>query len=83
MYGYNDRQELSISQLEFAYQELKNMTVEERIFQYGFRPDRADVILPAAYIYRFVMNSMGASSIFVPRKGLADGLILKQFKVFK
>lgn len=83
LYGYNDRQELSTSQLEFAYQELKNMTVEERIFQYGFRPDRADVILPAAYIYRFVMNSMGASSIFVPRKGLVDGLILKQFKEYK
>jgi exopolyphosphatase/guanosine-5'-triphosphate,3'-diphosphate pyrophosphatase len=56
------------------------MSVEERIMTFGFRPDRADVIVPAAYLYRFVMNYTGARNIYVPRKGLADGLIIKQFK---
>lgn len=83
LYGHNERQELNIGNLDFGYQHLKNMTIEERISQFGFRPDRADVIVPAAYIYRFVMNIMGASTIFVPRKGLADGLILKQYKEYK
>ena len=54
-----------------------------RLSNFGFRPDRADVIVPAAYIYRYVMNYLGAQSIFVPRKGLVDGLILKQFKKFQ
>lgn len=80
LYGNNERQELNIGNLEFAYQQLKNMSIEERIFHYGFRPDRADVIVPAANIYRFVMNTVGASTIFIPRKGLADGLILQQYK---
>ncbi len=56
------------------------MSVEERIMTFGFRPDRADVIVPAAFLYRFVLNYTDAKSIFVPRKGLVDGLILKQFK---
>lgn len=83
LYGNSERQELNIGNLEFGYQQLKNMSFEDRISHYGFRPDRADVIVPAAYIYRFVMNIVGASSIFVPRKGLADGLILKQYKEYK
>ncbi|NPD44765.1 exopolyphosphatase [Lentimicrobium sp. S6] len=83
LYGNNDRQELNIGNLEFGYQQLKNMSIEDRISHYGFRPDRADVIVPAAYIYRFVMNTVKATSIFVPRKGLADGLILKQYKEYK
>lgn len=83
LYGHNERQELNIGNLDFGYEQLKNMTLADRISQFGFRPDRADVIVPAAFIYRFVMNIMGASTIFVPRKGLADGLILKQYKEYK
>jgi len=80
LYGNNQTKELNIGNLEFGYQQLKNMSVEDRIAHFGFRPDRADVIVPAASIYRFVMNYMESNSIFVPRKGLSDGLILKQFK---
>lgn len=80
MFGNNEVNELLIGNLNAAYLQLQNMTVEERIMNFGFRPDRADVIVPAAYLYRFVMNYTNASSIFVPRKGLADGLILRQYK---
>lgn len=79
LYGNNATNELNIGNLNFGYLQLKNMSVEDRILNFGFRPDRADVIVPAAYLYRFVMNYTGANSIFVPRKGLADGLIIKQF----
>lgn len=79
LYGNNETNELNIGDLNFGYLQLKNMSVESRIISFGFRPDRADVIVPAAYLYRFVMNYTGAQSIFVPRKGLADGLIIKQF----
>lgn len=79
LYGNNKTNKLNIGNLNFGYLQLKNMSVQDRILNFGFRPDRADVIVPAAYLYRFVMNYTGANSIFVPRKGLADGLILKQF----
>jgi len=83
LYGHNQRQELNIGNLDFAYQQLKGMSLDDRIRHFGFRPDRADVIVPAAFIYQYVMKTVNASSIFVPRKGLADGLILKQYKEYK
>ncbi|RYG22811.1 MAG: exopolyphosphatase, partial [Chitinophagaceae bacterium] len=57
------------------YHELENVPLEERIVRYNLRADRADVIVPALSIYINVMRWAGASEIFVPKIGLADGLI--------
>ena len=43
--------------------------------QYQLREDRADVIVPALLIYINVMRWAEADEIFVPKIGLADGLI--------
>lgn len=48
---------------------------DNRIKELGLRPDRADVILPAMEIFNMVMKSAGINEIFVPQKGLADGII--------
>ena len=42
---------------------------------YKLREDRADVIVPALLIYINVMRWTDADEIYVPRIGLADGLI--------
>ena len=42
---------------------------------YHLREDRADVIVPALLIYINVMRWADAEEIFVPKIGLADGLI--------
>ena len=42
---------------------------------YNLREDRADVIVPALQIFVNVMRWANASEIFVPKIGLADGLI--------
>ena len=42
---------------------------------YHLREDRADVIVPALLIYINVMRWAEADEIFVPKIGLADGLI--------
>ncbi len=47
----------------------------ERITHYKFREDRADVIVPALLIYINVMRWADTEEIFVPKIGLADGLI--------
>jgi exopolyphosphatase / guanosine-5'-triphosphate,3'-diphosphate pyrophosphatase len=60
---------------EFA-QTLAGLSFNERIERYQLRPDRADVILPAAMIYLKVAEILGAETIFVPNVGLKDGLIL-------
>ena len=50
-------------------------TVEERKHLYQFRDDRADVIVPALHIYTNIMRWADAEEIYVPKIGLADGLI--------
>ena len=66
---------LSIELLKDYYKEFSNFTVQERIHVYNLREDRADVIVPALQIYVNVMRWMDIDEIFVPKIGLADGLI--------
>ncbi len=55
-------------------------TVAERINKLSLNPDRADVIIPAAEIYLFVMNCVNAKQMRVPEIGLIDGIILGLYK---
>lgn len=66
---------LHIDLLKDYYKEMAASTVEERMHLYNFRADRADVIVPALQIYTSVMKWAGAEEIYVPKIGLADGLI--------
>lgn len=66
---------LTLELLKDYHKELSNATVEERMHRYNFRADRADVIVPALQIYISVMRWAGAEEIYVPKIGLADGLI--------
>jgi exopolyphosphatase/guanosine-5'-triphosphate,3'-diphosphate pyrophosphatase len=71
---------LTMQQLEKAYSYLKDFTLEERISTLGLRPDRADVIVPAAEIFIYIMNTVKAKEILVPKIGLADGLVYQLFE---
>lgn len=66
---------LSYIFLNAQYQFLKNMSYEERISELSLNPDRADVIIPATKIYLSAMKWSGARKIFVPKIGLADGIV--------
>ncbi len=66
---------LTLELLKDYHKELSNATVEERMHLYNFRADRADVIVPALQIYISVMRWATAEEIYVPKIGLADGLI--------
>jgi exopolyphosphatase / guanosine-5'-triphosphate,3'-diphosphate pyrophosphatase len=66
---------LPIQLLRDYYKELSNFSMEERINIYKFREDRADVIVPALLIYINVMRWVDCDEIYVPKIGLADGLI--------
>ncbi len=70
-----DGKSLSLELLRDYYKELSSFSLEERIRQYGMRTDRADVIVPAIQIYINTMRWAGAEEIYVPKIGLADGLI--------
>lgn len=70
-----DGKPLSLELLRDYYKELSNVTLEERIYRYDLRPDRADVIVPALLIYINAMRWAGTEEMFVPKIGLVDGLI--------
>jgi len=54
---------------------LDPMSVEERMHTYLLKRDRADVIVPALRIYANTMKWANIDEIYVPKIGLADGLI--------
>lgn len=73
--GYTDDAPLSYVYLKTYYEFLKEMTYEERISKLNLNPDRADVIIPATNIYLSAMKWTKAQKIYVPKIGLADGIV--------
>ena len=74
---------LSLELLKDYLKELSSFTIEERIRLYKLREDRADVIVPALQIYVNVMRWANISEIYVPKIGLADGLIQSLYEELK
>ena len=70
-----DGRPLSIDLLKDYYKEIASYPLAERINIYKLREDRADVLVPALQIYINVMRWADADEIYVPKIGLADGLI--------
>lgn len=75
-----DGKPLSLQLLKDYYKELSSFTVSERIRIYKMKDDRADVIVPALQIYVNVMRWAGIEEIYVPKIGLADGIIQKLYE---
>jgi exopolyphosphatase/guanosine-5'-triphosphate,3'-diphosphate pyrophosphatase len=73
--GLENYKLLEYSTLKQMYKFLNKHSVEERIVQLGLKPDRADVITHASNLYLKVMKAAKVKDIFVPKVGLADGII--------
>lgn len=78
-----DGKPLHIELLKDYYKEFSNFSVEERMRLYNLRADRADVLVPALQIYLNVMRWSNAQEIYVPKIGLADGLIQHLYEELK
>ena len=79
MYGRTEGAPISYIYLNAQYQFLKKMSYSDRITELSLNPDRADVIIPATKIYLSAMKWSGARKIYVPKIGLADGIIKSLF----
>lgn len=75
-----DGKPLSLELLRDYYKEFSSLSLPQRMSLYRLREDRADVIVPALLIYINVMRWADAQDIFVPKIGLADGLIQSLFE---
>ncbi len=83
LYGNATDNSMTFTQLRYAYKTLKGIPLKDRIEKMGLRPDRADVIVPAAKIYLEIMKAANLETIIAPRVGLADGLIYKMYDKYK
>jgi exopolyphosphatase/guanosine-5'-triphosphate,3'-diphosphate pyrophosphatase len=71
---------LSYMILTELYELLKKKSAKELLINLQLNPDRADVIVPAVHIYLLAMKQSGANKIYVPKVGLADGMIKLLYK---
>ncbi|MDE2794750.1 MAG: hypothetical protein OXL34_08030 [Gemmatimonadota bacterium] len=67
---------LPSNRLDAVIHMLSEMTVPERIHELQLRPDRADVILPAALVYRHFAHMVGTGQVVVPSVGVKEGVLL-------
>ena len=54
---------------------LEKMSYTKKLTKLKLNPDRIDVIVPAGKIYFFMMKTLGIKEIYVPKIGLADGMV--------
>jgi exopolyphosphatase/guanosine-5'-triphosphate,3'-diphosphate pyrophosphatase len=78
-----DGKPLQLDLLRDYYKEFSSISLEQRMSLYKLREDRADVIVPALLIYINVMRWADAEEIYVPKIGLADGLIHSLYEELK
>lgn len=71
---------ISRDEIENTWEYISSFNMEQRITKLRLKPDRADVIIPAAEIYFNFMRFAQISEMIVPKVGLADGMILQLFR---
>ena len=69
--------------LRSIHEMLASYTIKERIERLDLKPDRADVIVPAAKIFLYIMKHCEIEKIFVPQIGLSDGLVHQMYEKYK
>jgi exopolyphosphatase/guanosine-5'-triphosphate,3'-diphosphate pyrophosphatase len=77
--GLKDYSLFKKDDLNDMFKFLNKYSVENRIKKLGLKPDRADVITHAANIYLTAMKASSVDELFVPKVGLADGVIHELF----
>ena len=71
---------LSFMLLSEQHEYLKKRSQKELMVDLELNPDRADVIVPAVQIYLTAMKFSNSNKIYVPKVGLADGMIKLLYK---
>lgn len=74
---------IPVKKLEEVAGALGELSVNERRAKYHLKPDRADVIVPAAEIYLRIMDMAGSKHMLVPKVGLVDGMVLDIYETWK
>jgi len=79
MYVPNNERMMKLDSLKNVHVHLGGFTQEELIVDLELKPDRADVIVHAANIFINAMSWSGSNRIYIPNRGLADGIVRDLF----
>lgn len=74
--GRSSKSEMTDLELEQIIQKLRKMSVKDRIAKLEMRPDRADVIVPAALVVQAILRQASVHRLLMPAVGLKDGILL-------
>ena len=66
---------LTKKEMKKLYESLTSVGYEERIVKFCLKPDRADVIIPAAIVTNEIMKLADADKLHLPQVGLKDGVL--------
>ncbi|MBL7964292.1 MAG: exopolyphosphatase [Flavobacteriales bacterium] len=66
---------LRASDIQAQRDRIASYSFEDRVKHLRLRPDRADVIIPAADIFMRILRKAEIDEVFVPKVGLADGIV--------
>lgn len=80
IYGRIPDNILPAENLDYALKHLALFSVNQRVELMGLRPDRADVIIHAGEIFQFIIKQTGSASIYVPKIGISDGVVIDLYK---
>jgi exopolyphosphatase/guanosine-5'-triphosphate,3'-diphosphate pyrophosphatase len=78
--GKQDKSPVDLSEMKWLQSQLEPLSIDERIYQFKIKPDRADVIGPAMEIYIQLMQTLDLQQIYVPKMGLSDGMMLDLYR---
>ncbi len=70
-----DKENIRYVELKLLYDQIVDMTDEQRVKNMGLNIYRADVIVPAMKIFITVAKTCKINEIMVPKVGLADGIV--------
>ncbi len=73
---------LHAQDMEKLYQKLVEVDYNERIRRFALKPDRADVIVPAAIATIELMKMAQSEKIYFPQVGIKDGVLFDLAKQF-
>ncbi len=74
---------ISYKELKLIFEELEQLSFEERMIKYDMNPDRADVVVPAATIFLSIMEWIKSDIVHVPKIGVTDGIVHQLHKNYQ
>ncbi|MCL1932481.1 MAG: ethanolamine ammonia-lyase reactivating factor EutA [Candidatus Azobacteroides sp.] len=75
MINKRSKEPILFNEMRKLHEKIKDLSIEDRIIKLSLSESRADVIVPALQIFLAVMKITEIDEVYVPKVGLADGIV--------